>query len=1229
MVALRCSVSPRRLAPPVSSCHTTRPRTLAAASCPLLPTTLNLLTFSLLYYAMVSAIERLWDALIDYAHVWLLKHSPAPDHALEDDWAQFGLLPDTLANLRRIVKASGIEALEYLLVGDDHPPDPTLAIGIAINPRTFVQKDSSPSARSPVYPSSVILADLDAPPSSTRSPRSTSTSPTTSPRPILKSPSSPRDTSHRNVGFAMDSDFCSARSLLDCSQDAVIKLSVTRIKEAYSFETIVRIVFWTPTPERLNAVVQDRYHSNMRATWASSTYPTLMPTYHHNDIVRLRGRLQIAKCRPGSSTATPTQVTFVIRYAWLEGSCDDVLSGTPKMFVHGMCAKREFEAHCMSAVKARYEAINEHIVGDMESLKALIRTNEHGTYDDVVTVPSLDMLTPQEIASDLIRSAFNWRRKHSQGTPLSLRTILRDIAKPLLLHQFSQRTHAVCQALTRLIHDGVVREAINKHGVRISISVVNLSLPSSSILSSTNGDGSSGASNFLLCTVVVIDVASVALCSNTFNRRKPENSRLSSVDRPSTSTCFSAGPDRVFPLRCPTLVVRYSSLARVYSSPRACAFQPLVPDFAVVPSCGFGPSFCRVPGLCLIPAYTPPRAFQLRVFSELRPFTGSPKSSSVRASSGWFLLDILSAARLGARSSASGVCVARHRPLRISCSVKVVRFAICLRTCVLVVRLKRWAYAGGFIHALIVHDTGLFRTTQGDDTSLPALSDLVPRLAVQQSSLARNSSTGKTATRTGRVAQSARMSDCDLNATRPNGHSANSEVANVSPVLRGLTAKIARSNSVLRLVNLCVIHRPPSFYGLSSVPHTRIRTLGSPDLVTFYTLPSVLLGSPFQLLPPFRERTPLYPHSPWSCQPSTASGPLYRSTLMTTRLTGVSSTSPVTPSKLHAESSDSMVWKPWRTSSTLISPDDDVRLPPLDVLSIPPGFVSAWGLVNFPHMRRCLLAPDKAFIKLTISHLRYAYQLIDEDGTATWWLYGAQLPEIETIVRVLEWRLTPDALEAVIEDRYGRQITATWDMDSYEVLAPPAQRDDIIRVRGSLKLVTPPPRYGLHDDQPYKLFVIRYAWLEGSCFDAQSGAPQMFIHNMQSNRAYDAHVLSACTARHALIHQLHVPSMDTLNALIEIGDHAVSDDVTTVPSLDSIAPHRDICADILYKAFLDRHFRAPGDPVTLARLLRDVARPVLICEWEDTLSVLWAMSILVRSRVLKEAVNPDGDRIYF
>ncbi|KAH9904635.1 uncharacterized protein B0H18DRAFT_1132261 [Fomitopsis serialis] len=110
--------------------------------------------------------------------------------------------------------------------------------------------------------------------------------------------------------------------------------------------------------------------------------------------------------------------------------------------------------------------------------------------------------------------------------------------------------------------------------------------------------------------------------------------------------------------------------------------------------------------------------------------------------------------------------------------------------------------------------------------------------------------------------------------------------------------------------------------------------------------------------------------------------------------------------------------------------DDDVRLPPLGAVSIAPGFVSAWAL---------LVAPDQAFTKLTISHLRHAYQFTDEDGTSTWWLYGAKLPEIEMIARVVEWRLTPDGLEAVIEDRYGREITATWSTDSYPVLAPPAQ----------------------------------------------------------------------------------------------------------------------------------------------------------------------------------------------
>ena len=79
--------------------------------------------------------------------------------------------------------------------------------------------------------------------------------------------------------------------------------------------------------------------------------------------------------------------------------------------------------------------------------------------------------------------------------------------------------------------------------------------------------------------------------------------------------------------------------------------------------------------------------------------------------------------------------------------------------------------------------------------------------------------------------------------------------------------------------------------------------------------------------------------------------------------------------------------------------------------------------------------------------------------------------------------------------------------------------------------------------------------------------------------------------------------MDALNALIAAGDHAPSDNITTVPSLNIIPP-RSICADILYNAFLDRRLKSPGDPVRLGRLLRDVARPVLMYDWDNTNFIL-------------------------
>ncbi|KAH9904637.1 uncharacterized protein B0H18DRAFT_1080696 [Fomitopsis serialis] len=47
---------------------------------------------------------------------------------------------------------------------------------------------------------------------------------------------------------------------------------------------------------------------------------------------------------------------------------------------------------------------------------------------------------------------------------------------------------------------------------------------------------------------------------------------------------------------------------------------------------------------------------------------------------------------------------------------------------VLVVRVKRWAYADGSIHAVIVDDTRLFRAMWDDDSSLPALTDPVPKV---------------------------------------------------------------------------------------------------------------------------------------------------------------------------------------------------------------------------------------------------------------------------------------------------------------------------------------------------------------------------------------------------------------------------------------------------------------------------------------------------------------------
>ncbi|TFY56744.1 hypothetical protein EVJ58_g7453 [Rhodofomes roseus] len=282
----------------------------------------------------------------------------------------------------------------------------------------------------------------------------------------------------------------------------------------------------------------------------------------------------------------------------------------------------------------------------------------------------------------------------------------------------------------------------------------------------------------------------------------------------------------------------------------------------------------------------------------------------------------------------------------------------------------------------------------------------------------------------------------------------------------------------------------------------------------------------------------------------------------------------------------------------------------------------------FVSARSLLAAPSPPVIKLTVSQMRFAYPF--GDGS-TYWLYGRRLPEIETVVRVVEWCYTPNGLQAVVEDRYDRQMPATWCDASYPTLSTPLQRNDIVRFRGNLELVT---RHSIYytgaDDrlEPYNIFVINYAWLEGVPPDPDSGVPQMFVHEMRSKRQFKAHLQLSRRTRLEDVKSFLVPTMDALNALVQAGNYGAFDDTPSVPTLAILTPVH-ICSDELYRAFNRRRQRAPGTPITLQDILRDAARIILLYDWQDLEFVVGkALSVLVREKILKEAVTADGVRVY-
>ncbi|TFY55958.1 hypothetical protein EVJ58_g7923 [Rhodofomes roseus] len=374
-------------------------------------------------------------------------------------------------------------------VDDDFRPDPTRAVGCAFFSPAFRHNNADSST----YQSSIHVIDTSSPPrldghESTNHGRA-------NPRSILRTPGSgPRDGS-QTVDFAMNYDFYSARSLLAVPPWTGIKLDVSHITQAYHFgvhrrrplwwlyggvineiETTVEVVSWKPNPDELYVVVCDRYHSDMVATWSPASYPHLVPHISPGDTLRLRGHLELpskslqsAQHLNTGSALDPIDPVFVICYAWIDGMAPDVLNPIPQRFIHSMRAKRQFKEHYGSAAKARYKDVKRHLVPSFAELHQLIQDGNLGLHDALEKPPIHDAArddTVKDALASLLESTFKNYRERFPAQELTLQKLLRDVAKPLLLYD-DLKPITVCEALTLLVHGGLLKEAVDKCGQRV------------------------------------------------------------------------------------------------------------------------------------------------------------------------------------------------------------------------------------------------------------------------------------------------------------------------------------------------------------------------------------------------------------------------------------------------------------------------------------------------------------------------------------------------------------------------------------------------------------------------------------------------------------------------------------------------------------------------------------------------------------------------------------------
>ncbi|TFY55875.1 hypothetical protein EVJ58_g7970 [Rhodofomes roseus] len=292
---------------------------------------------------------------------------------------------------------------------------------------------------------------------------------------------------------------------------------------------------------------------------------------------------------------------------------------------------------------------------------------------------------------------------------------------------------------------------------------------------------------------------------------------------------------------------------------------------------------------------------------------------------------------------------------------------------------------------------------------------------------------------------------------------------------------------------------------------------------------------------------------------------------------------------------------------------------------------------EFYTARSLLAVPQWTGIKLDISSIQEAYHFGKRRRRPVWWLYGAVIQEIETIVRVILWKRYPDHLYAVVRDRYGSDMVATWTSASYPHLVPDTVPGDTLRLRGHLDWPSESLQSAHHRnadsalDPTGPVFVICSTWIEGMAPDILSPMPKIFIHSMRAKRQLKDHYYTSAKARYKDVKVHLVPSFAALHALIQDGILGLHDAVEKPPVQHNAGADTmpEVLASLLKSTFRDYRRRFPAQELTLQKLLRDVAKPLLLYDDLKSITVCEALSLLVHRHLLKEAINKYGQRVYW